>query len=426
VIEGKRTSEEGVARELSNIETYNPRFNAFITVFSGDPGLSLSRARELDGRLAKRRSGGAPPLLGVPVTIKDNVFLAGFPTTDGSRSFRKFLPPGNARVVDLLLGAGCVPLGKTNLHELALGVTGTSGYGGPIHNPTDPSRVSGGSSGGSAVSVALSKGPIISIGSDTGGSVRIPAALCGVCGFKPSQGLLSTDGVFPLSPTLDHLGLLTKTVPDMSFAFQALTGVPLTRKTKPRLGIPTRYFTEDMDETVSRSSGEFEVKDVHTGGDYDRYSKARAVITVRESSWFYEQVLRSPKLRRAMHQDVLSLMDGGLKTGMLEYMRSMGLRGDAVREAPRLLSGIDALIVPTCLITAPRIDEVLGNETGKIRRLLLRNTELFNMSGLPAMSLPLGKTGASKPTALQIVGDHGKDGLVLSVAEKIWALLHGT
>jgi Asp-tRNA(Asn)/Glu-tRNA(Gln) amidotransferase A subunit family amidase len=191
-----------------------------------------------------------------------------------------------------------------------------------------------------------------------------------------------------------------------------------------------------MDETVSRSflgavdalrsSGEFEVKDVHTGGDYDRYSKARAVITVRESSWFYEQVLRSPKLRRAMHQDVLSLMDGGLKTGMLEYMRSMGLRGDAVREAPRLLSGIDALIVPTCLITAPRIDEVLGNETGKIRRLLLRNTELFNMSGLPAMSLPLGKTGASKPTALQIVGDHGKDGLVLSVAEKIWALLHGT
>ena len=436
MIEGKRTSEEGVARELSNIETYNPRFNAFITVFSGDPGLSLSRARELDGRLAKRRSGRAPPLLGVPVTIKDNVFLAGFPTTDGSRSFRKFLPPGNARVVDLLLGAGCVPLGKTNLHELALGVTGTSGYGGPIHNPTDPSRVSGGSSGGSAVSVALSKGPIISIGSDTGGSVRIPAALCGVCGFKPSQGLLSTDGGFPLSPTLDHLGLLTKTVPDMSFAFQALTGVPLTRKTKPRLGIPTRYFTEDMDETVSRSflgavdalrsSGEFEVKDVHTGGDYDRYSKARAVITVRESSWFYEQVLRSPKLRRAMHQDVLSLMDGGLKTGMLEYMRSMGLRGDAVREAPRLLSGIDALIVPTCLITAPRIDEVLGNETGKIRRLLLRNTELFNMSGLPAMSLPLGKTGASKPTALQIVGDHGKDGLVLSVAEKIWALLHGT
>ena len=303
-----------MARELSNIEAYNPRFNAFITVFSGDPGLSLSRAREIDGRLAKRRSGRAPPLLGVPVTIKDNIFFAGFPTTDGSRSFSDFLPPANARIVDLLLGAGCVPLGKTNLHELALGVTGTSGYGGPIHNPVDPSRVSGGSSGGSAVSVALSKGPIVSIGSDTGGSVRIPAALCGVCGFKPSQRLLSTDGVFPLSPTLDHLGLLTKTIPDMSFAFRALTGVPLARKAKPRLGVPTRYFTEDMDDAVSksflgavdrlRSSGEFEVKDVPAEGDYARYSRARAVITVRESSLFYEKILRSPKLRRAMHKEI--------------------------------------------------------------------------------------------------------------------------
>ncbi len=423
-----------MAQELSKIEEYDARFNAFITVFSGDRGLALSRARELDGRLAKRRSGRAPPLVGVPVTIKDNVFLAGFPTTDGSMSFREFLPPGNAGVVDLLLGAGCVPLGKTNLHELALGVTGTSGYGGPIHNPSDASRVSGGSSGGSAVSVALSKGPIISIGSDTGGSVRIPAALCGVCGFKPSQALLSTDGVFPLSPTLDHLGLLTKTVPDMSYAFRALTGVHLTRRTKPRLGIPTRYFTEDMDETVSksflgavdtlRSSGEFVMKDVPTGGDYANYSKARAVITVRESSWFYERILRSPKLRRSMHRDVLSLMDGGLKIGMIEYMRSIGLRAEAVREAPRLLAGVDALITPTCLITAPRIDEIVGNETGKIRRLLLRNTELFNMNGLPALSLPLGTKVASKPTALQVVADHGEDGLVLSVAEKIWALLH--
>ncbi|MGD0636617.1 MAG: amidase [Nitrososphaerales archaeon] len=422
-----------MAGELSNIKAYNKRFNAFITVLSGDSGPSLSRARELDGILAKRRSGRAPALLGIPVTIKDNVFLAGYPTTDGSKSFSGFLPPANASVVDLLLDAGCIPLGKTNLHELALGVTGTSGYDGPIHNPVDPSKVSGGSSGGSAVSVALSKGPIISVGSDTGGSVRIPAALCGVCGFKPSQRLLSTDGVFPLSPTLDHVGLLTKTVPDMSYAFGALTGVAPARKTKPILGVPTRYFTEDMDEEVSRSfldavdalrsSGEFVVKDVQTEGDYARYSRARAVITVKESSMFYEKVLRSPELRRTMHKDVLSLMDGGLATGMTEYMRCMGLRGDAAHEAPRLLAGTDALIMPTSLMTAPRIEEILGNETGTIRRLLLRNTELFNMSGLPALSLPLVRTGGSMPTGLQVVGDYGEDGLVLSVAEKIWALL---
>jgi len=124
-----------------------------------------------------------------------------------------------------------------------------------------------------------------------------------------------------------------------------------------------------------------------------------------------------------MHKDVLSLMDGGLATGMTEYMRCMGLRGDAAHEAPRLLAGTDALIMPTSLMTAPRIEEILGNETGTIRRLLLRNTELFNMSGLPALSLPLVRTGGSMPTGLQVVGDYGEDGLVLSVAEKIWALL---
>ena len=205
--------------ELSNIDGYNRKLNTFITVFSGDHGLALSRAREINARLARKRPERRATLMGVPVAIKDNVFFAGFPTTDGSASFREFVPAVNATVVERLLGAGCIPLGKTNLHELALGVTSTSAYGGPIRNPSDPSRISGGSSGGSAVSVAMSRGPLLSIGSDTGGSVRIPAALCGVCGFKPSQGLLSTEGVFPLSPSLDHLGLLTKTVPDMSLAF---------------------------------------------------------------------------------------------------------------------------------------------------------------------------------------------------------------
>ncbi len=189
-----------------------------------------------------------------------------------------------------------------------------------------------------------------------------------------------------------------------------------------------------MDETVSKSfegvverlrgDGRFDVKDSKAEGNYARYSRARAVITVRESSWFYEAILRTPKLRRRMHQDVLKLMDGGLRTGMIEYMRSTGLRAESLREVPRLLEGIDALIMPTCLIAAPRIDEVLGSETGRIRFLLLRNTEFFNMTGLPALSIPINKAGQSMPTALQVVARHGQDGLVLSIAEKIWAAVH--
>jgi aspartyl-tRNA(Asn)/glutamyl-tRNA(Gln) amidotransferase subunit A len=205
------------------------------------------------------------------------------------------------------------------------------------------------------------------------------------------------------------------------------------RKARPRLGIPTRYFTEDMDETVSRdflgsvdalrSSGEFEVGDVPVGADYSRYSRARAIIMCREAAWFYEEILRSPNLRRTMHQDVRTLMGGGLRTGMIEYVHSMNLRADWIRKAPRLLNGLDALIMPTCLIIAPKVDEVIGKETGRIRSLLLRNAELFNLSGLPALSIPIRKTDGSMPTALQVVGRHGQDGLVLSIAEKIWETL---
>jgi aspartyl-tRNA(Asn)/glutamyl-tRNA(Gln) amidotransferase subunit A len=425
--------EERTRAELSNIELYDRKLNAFVTVFSGDHGLAVARARELDGRLASKGSRRSPPLIGVPVTVKDNVFLSAFPTTNGSACFRDFVPATNAEIVDRLLGAGCVPLGKTNMQELALGVTATGAYGGPIGNPVDPSRVSGGSSGGSAVSVALANGPMFSVGSDTGGSVRIPAALCGVCGFKPSQGVLPIGGVFPLGPSLDHLGLLTRTMPDMAFAFQALSGVPTLRNERPRLGIPTGYFTEGMDRTVSkafwsavdslRSSGEFVVVDVPVKKDLTRYSRARSAIMLREAAWFYEELIRSPKMRRAMHRDVLTLMDRGLRTGMIQYMQAMNLRADSVREMPQLLAGVDALIMPTCLIVAPRIDEALGNETGLIRTLLLRNTELFNLTGLPALTIPIRKRGGRMPVAIQVVGRYGDDGQVVGTSEKIWGAL---
>jgi aspartyl-tRNA(Asn)/glutamyl-tRNA(Gln) amidotransferase subunit A len=394
----------------------------------------MSRARVLDSALAKGDHGSLPPLFGVPITIKDNAFLGGFTTTDGSVAFSNFVPETNAEVVDQMLGAGCVPLGKTNLHEFALGITGTSGYAGPIHNPVDPSRISGGSSGGAAVSAALSKGAILAIGSDTGGSVRVPAALCGVSGFKPSHGVLSTEGVFPLSASLDHLGLLAKSVPDVALGFRTLTGShPLPRR-RQRLGIPSRYFVDDMDKRVSREfwrsvdklkeSDGFEVKEVPAEEDYRRLSRARVAIQLKEASWFYESLLRSPETRKVMHNDVRTLMDRGLKTGMLQYMLSMNVRVESIDVMSRLLKGVDAILMPTCLVVAAKIDEVVGKETGELRALMLRNTELFNLSGLPAISLPTAQRSGALPVGLQIIGRIGDDERVLAAAESAWAVLH--
>lgn len=440
LISGETTCEERVAEELENIAGYSKKFNAFITTFDGDEGLALSRSRVLDERLrsylAKKRA--LPALFGVPLTIKDNTFFGGFPATNGSKCFTDFVPATNATVVDQLLEAGTVPLGKTNMHELALGIFGTSGMDGPIHNPVDHSRVSGGSSGGAAVSVALSRGALVATGSDTGGSVRVPAALCGVCGFKPSSGLLSTEGLFPLSGSLDHSGVFAKTMPDLVTAFRSLTSSnPVPSGRRLRVGVPNSYFVKDMDPSVSkdfwraieamRSSDKFQVDEVDTRGpDYRRYSLARAVIQLKEASWFYESILRDEKARKVIHQDVLTLMDRGLRMGMLRYMGAMTTRLDAMRTMSRYLKGRDVIAMPSCLVVAPKIDEVVGQETGQLRSLMLRNSELFNLTGLPAISLPTNLSRESLPTGLQLVGEMGQDELVLAAAERSWDLLHGT
>ena len=372
--------------------------------------------------------------------MKDNIFFGGFPTTNGSLSFKEFVPSINADVVDSLLSAGCVPLGKTNLHEMALGVTGTSGLGGPIRNPVDQTRISGGSSGGSAVAVALSEAPTASLGSDTGGSIRVPAALCGVCGFKPSQGLLSTAGVFPLSPSLDHVGAFTKTMPDMGVFFRALQGMNSRRQSESSdgklvVGVPSSFFTDDMAQDVSRDFDrtlarirelpEVRLVQVHISEDLKKYSRARGRITCHEGSWFYEELLKSPVARKRFHPDVLALMDGGARTGFFAYTNALNLRARSVGMASKFLSGLDVLAMPTCLRSAPKIEDVLGKETGEMRALLLRNTELFNMCGFPALSIPMNADReGSLPTGIQLVGRYGEDERVVWAGERLWNALY--
>ena len=402
--------------------------NAFITLFGGEKGLALSRARELDRRL---EAGGrkAAGLLGIPVAVKDNIFFGGFPTTAATYYFRDFVPSVNARIVDDVLGLGAVPLGKTNLHELALGGTSAASYFGPVRNPRDSERVSGGSSGGSAVAVATSKVGALGLGTDTGGSIRVPAALCGIVGFKPTLGSLSLDGIFPLSATLDHTGLLTRTVPDMIMAYGLLSGTDEVHpsKGKVRVGVLTGHFMEETEAAVSKSfwraieameaSGGFKAVEIPADSSFQRYTTARARVQLREAAWFYGELATRKEVSSKMNRDVVTLLRRGMAVGEVSYMGANLVRLESIRAFGRMLKEVDTLAMPTTRVVAPRLEDVLGKEAGNLRRLLLQNTEVFNLCGFPALSLPSNPGSASLPTAIQFACGLGEDASVLRIGE---------
>ncbi len=429
---GTMTCEQRVGQELENIRRYDKKLNAYITVFGGEKGLALSRARELDARIRGRKGKRASGLFGVPLAIKDNIFLGGFPTTGATYYFKDFVPTLNAEIVDDALRLGCIPLGKTNMHEIALGATSAASYFGSVRNPHDSERVAGGSSGGSAVSVALAEGAVLGFGTDTGGSVRIPAALCGIMGFKPTLGSLSLEGVFPLSATLDHAGLLTRTMPDMIAAFQHLggLGVPFQRRrrgAKIRVGVPSKHFLDETEEKVARNfwnaldlmeaSDAFGVVEVQTDSSYERFTTARGAIQLKEASWFYDELIKSKSVAARMNQDVVTLLRRGLRIGQVRYLTANLVRLESIRAFGRLLKGLDVLAMPTTRMLAPRLDDVAGNEAGKLRRLLLQNTEVFNLCGFPALSVPSNPGTKELPTAIQFACALGEDALTLRVGE---------
>jgi aspartyl-tRNA(Asn)/glutamyl-tRNA(Gln) amidotransferase subunit A len=430
---GVTTCEGRVGEELENVGRYDRRLNAFVTVFGGERGLALSRARELDARARPTEATGAPGLFGIPLAIKDNIFFGGFPTTGATYYFKDFVPNINADILDDAMGQGCVPLGKTNMHELALGGTSAASYFGPVRNPHDSKRVAGGSSGGSAVSVAMAKGAVLGLGTDTGGSVRVPAALCGIMGFKPTLGLLSLEGVLPLSATLDHMGLLTRTMPDMVAAFDRLSGGRRRRGPrrslggKIRIGVSSKHFLDETEERVAKNfwraldrmkaSEAFSVVEVATDSSYERFTTARAAIQLREAAWFYEELVNSKRVASHMNPDVLTLLRRGLRVGQVRYLGANLVRLESVRVFGLLLKGLDALAMPTTRMVAPRLEEVVGKEAGRLRKLLLQNTEVFNLSGFPALSVPSNPGAGGLPTAIQFACRLGEDSLALQTGE---------
>jgi aspartyl-tRNA(Asn)/glutamyl-tRNA(Gln) amidotransferase subunit A len=407
------TSEALTDECLQRIEADNHRLNAFILVLADQ---ARRQAHDADRELAAGHDRG--PLHGVPISIKDLIDVAGTPTTAASRVRAGHVADRDAPVIASLRQAGAVFVGKTNLHEFALGTTSEDSAFGPARNPYDVTRSPGGSSGGAGISVAAGMA-VAAIGTDTGGSIRIPSAACGVVGLKPDHGELSTAGVIPLSDKLDHVGPLTRNAADARVIYRLLTGRRPASTEPPvpivslRLAVPRPYFLDLLDDEVRRRFDEAlerlraagaHVTDVaipHTAAIAATY--LNIVLT---DAFAYHR----PTLERAPEQytaPVRQRLEMGRLVSASDYHQALNMRDVLRRDVSAALAGHDALMLPTLPIPAPLIGAEtvqIGERNEPVRPIMLRLTQLFNLTGHPAIALPAGTTSAGLPCSLQLVG----------------------
>ena len=398
---------------LRRIEEGNPQLNAFIRVMADE---AHQQACEADRELSAGRDRGS--LHGVPISIKDLLDLRGTPTTAASRVRDGHVATRDALAIERLREAGAVFIGKTNLHEFAFGTTNEDSAFGPARNPRDPSRSPGGSSGGSAASVAAGMA-LASIGTDTGGSIRIPAAACGIVGLKPTHGEVPTDGVVPLSRTLDHIGPLASNVRDAYVVYRALLGdsTPAALAAAPvqglRLGIPRAYFCDVLDDDVRRRFDEA-LDRLRTSGARVQDTEIRHAneiapiylhIVLTEAAAFHAKTLEAMPDRYT--PPVRVRLELGRHVMGEDYVRALKGREILRQEVDAALAEHDALVLPTLPIPAPLLGASsvrVGRVKEPVRNLMLRLTQLFNITGHPAISLPCGTTSDGLPCGLQLVG----------------------
>lgn len=426
---------------LQRIERLNPKLNAYLTF---TPEAALAQAKLAEGELFAprgrkiRRDRG--PLHGVPLSLKDNICTAGIRTTAGSKILSKFVPETDAAVVTRLKQAGAVLLGKTHMHEFAYGTTTNNPHYGPARNPWNLDRIPGGSSGGSAA--ALAAGLCFgSIGTDTGGSIRIPASLCGVSGFKPTRGNVSDQGVIPLSPSLDCTGPLARSSRDAAILLHAISRPDvfpkgpwssakfLRKPNKIRLGLPKEFFFDVLaDEVAARFDAamrEFrklgaQTKEIsipllnETEGAGNQIAWPEATHYHRDCGYF-------PARAGEYGEDVRGRLEMGDSVSAVAYLRACEVRKKFIRQLHDKMeeAGVDALAVPTTPIAAPFIDEEKTQIGGKLyptRAILLRLNRPANLAGIPAISIACGTTSNGLPVGLQLIGRQHSDLLLLQIA----------
>jgi aspartyl-tRNA(Asn)/glutamyl-tRNA(Gln) amidotransferase subunit A len=422
------TAEAATRDCLARITERNPSINAFITILEDD---ALAQAREADREIAEGSYRG--PLHGVPISLKDIIDLRNTPTTAASRVRNGHVARRDATIVGRLRQAGAIFVGKTNLHEFALGTTNEDSAYGPVRHPLDETRSPGGSSGGSAASV-LTGMAYASIGTDTGGSIRIPSSACGLVGLKPTIGELPTDGIVPLSESLDHVGPMCHSVEDTALVYGALRGipqpaVPAAREVSGlRFGVPRAYFLDLLDAHVSARFEEA-CERLRAGGAVLEdvvvpHTKEIGAIYVHialpEAAAYHASTLESRP--QDYTENVRLRLEMGRYILAEDYVRAQQGRRQLTREVREALNGRDGLLLPSMPVPATKLGVPtvsLGGTEETVRNITLRLTQLFNITGHPALSLPCGTTDQGLPVGIQVVGVRNRTPELLDVAAAV-------
>lgn len=435
----KYTSAELTQAYFNKIDKYNSRLNVYLTLFKKE---ALKKARESDARYARQKSRGL--LDGIPIAAKDIICTQGAPTTAGSKILENFIPPYNATVIEKLNNVGAIIIGKTNMDAFAHGSSTENSDFGAVKNPWDKTRVPGGSSGGSAAAVAAGLAPL-ALGSDTGGSIRQPASLCGITGFKPTYGAVSRYGLIAMASSLDVIGPMANSVCDARILFDAIAGKDEKDATsfnleKPKskksfiIGVPKEFMTDLVEADVKKTI-EKAIKILEKNGGkikeislpYAQYALAVYYIIqpteVASNLARYDGVqfgeTRDKFGQEARRRIMLGTFVSSAGWADKYYLQAQKVRALIKKDFDRVFKEVDVLIGPVA--PAPAFQS--GEKTGDPLKMYLSDilTVPANPAGLPAISIPaglVGRDGKQLPVGLQIIGPHKGDYAVLNLAER--------
>ncbi|MFL6502844.1 MAG: amidase [Nitrososphaera sp.] len=440
---------------IERIEKLNPKLNAFITILDES---ARREAMHADSLIKQGKYLG--PLHGIPISLKDLIYINGIRSTSGSKILADFIPDYDSTVAIKLRRAGAVIVGTNNLHEFASGITGINPHYGSSKNPWDYARMSGGSSGGSAVAVSSGMSSA-SIGTDTSGSIRVPSSLCGIFGLKPTYGRVSKHGVMPLAPSIDHVGPLARSAWDIAALLQVIAGydkrdtsstrLPVpdylkeissseaedsnnnnnnnnenSSKEKFKLGIPNQFFFDIIEPKVMEIFRVF-VDRLHACGittsnvdlnGTDKIFETWRPIRLAESTAIHNEWIVSR--RQDYGEDVIRMLEKGLEITAVEYINALHKGRQEIKEA--FLNGMseyDALLVPTTIIPASFLDQNEVNIEGKTMEVyfsLSRLTTVFDITDLPALNIPAGLVDSKLPVGVQLVGRPFDEAHIIKIA----------